>query len=92
MDVTPGQAEALSPRPRPGVQYSVMWTGTGAGMKLHNVPVMSRRGRPKHEIHPPEAGKISNDQNSNGPDKPKTKMRYGLTGQKLKMHDNQMGR
>jgi hypothetical protein len=28
---------------------------------------------PKHEIHPPEAGKILNDQNSNDPNKQKTR-------------------
>jgi len=31
-------------------------------MKLNNVPGMSRRGRPKLEIHQPKAGKNSNDQ------------------------------
>jgi hypothetical protein len=52
-------------------------------MKLNNVPVMSRRGRPKHEIHQPKAGKNSNHQNSNELKQLKTKTRYGLKGQKL---------
>jgi len=59
-----------------------MWTGTGARMKLHNVPVMSRRGRPKHE-------KNLNDQNSNGPNRRKPKKRYANQGQKTEKHGTQ---
>jgi hypothetical protein len=59
-------------------------------MKLHNVPLMSRRGEPKHEIHQPKAGKNSNDQNSNDVKKLKTDTRYRLKGQKLGRHDAKM--
>ncbi len=41
------------------MQDAVIRTRTGATMKRNNVPIRSRRGRPKLEIHPPEAGKNS---------------------------------